>query len=90
MSQALLERAVDAKEYEELPARARVEKYIAGKGWLNNGKGTERYSVEFEYQNKGRWYWYKTENGLDKDAAERVARNAPKFVKIDGIELSKH
>lgn len=73
----------------ECKTRATIKKTIAGKGWLNGGKGEERYIVEREYEFADGWHGYETLTGLGKEEAERESKKTDKTVRIDNDELAR-
>ena len=73
----------------ECKTRATIKKTIAGKGWLNGGKGEERYIVEREYEFDDGWHPYESLTGLGKEEAERESKKTDKTVRIDNDELAR-
>ena len=95
-----IEREDDLSEKDKMPqldrsgateckTRATITKTVAGKGWLNGGKGEERYVVDREYEFDDGWHSYASLTGLGKEEAEREAKKTEKTVRIDNEELGK-
>ena len=95
-----IEREDDLSEKDKMPqldksgateckTRATITKTVAGKGWLNGGKGEERYVVDREYEFDDGWHSYESLSGLGKEEAEREAKKTEKTVRIDNEELGK-